>query len=58
MLPVFETVIVCAALAVPTPLLVKVRLAGLKTNACRETPAAQLFTRLLALTEPSPVARS
>jgi hypothetical protein len=57
-LPVLYTVTVWAALAVPTAGLVKVSVVGDKVTAWAETWAAHPFTRLYALTEPRPVARS
>ena len=54
--PVFFSVTVFGALATPTVVLAKVRLGGVKvTLPCEEI---QAFTRFVALTEPSPVARS
>jgi len=56
--PVFFRVTTWAALAVPSFVLAKVRLLGVKVTVGGTISALQALTRLYALTEPSPVVRS
>ena len=58
LLPAFFTETVCAALAVPTAGLMKVRLVGDRVTAWAPTAALHAFARSVAFTEPNPVARS
>jgi hypothetical protein len=56
--PEFFTVTTCAAVVTPTVVEAKVRLVGVSVAAGAVTDAAQAFTRLVTLNEPSPVDRS
>ncbi len=56
--PEFFTVTTCAAVVTPTVVDAKVRLVGVSVTAGAVTDAAQAFTRLVTLNEPSPVDRS